>query len=215
MFLDWKWSIPLWCVAEVQSSCSLVCFSSSSSWFFTPNLEVFPTSRKKFWKLVLAFLIMSIGDSLTHQIYSSPDTVFKLESLKSCDFLYWNEWWKQRWHLGQRRNDEDSRYWKFHFNSFPSQKQISLWTTLKFSTYVHLQYSSQVPNGKICRASCFPKNGIDHNSLLSYFLQSMFLEFFFSLFNLTHYVFLLTFKTQGACTIPFISILEFCPYILK
>lgn len=80
-------SIPLWCVAEVQSSCSLVCFSSSS-WFFTPYLEVFPTSRKKFWKFVLAFLIMSIGDSLTHQIYPSPDIVFKLESLKSCDFLY-------------------------------------------------------------------------------------------------------------------------------
>jgi hypothetical protein len=38
---------------------------------------------------------------------------------------------------------------------------------------------------------------------------------FVSPFNLTHYVFLFTFKTQGGCTIPFISILEFSLYIFK
>jgi hypothetical protein len=174
MFLDWKWSIPLvYCRSSIKLFPCVFFF-----FFFLVLHSLFRsfslTSTKKFWKLVLAFLIMSIGDSLTHQIYSSPDKVFKLESLKSCDFLYWNEWWKHGWHLGQRRNDEDSRYWKFHFNSFPSQKQISLWTTLKFSIYVHLQYSSQVPNGEIC----FPKNGNNHNSLLlCYFLQSMFLDF--------------------------------------
>ncbi len=40
--------------------------------------------------------------------------------------------------------------------------------------------------------------------------KAWFWNFFFSLFNLTHYVFLLTLKTKGVA--PFISIHEFCPY---